>query len=106
MVDERDAKKLKEAADYLNYSIHCQQEAALKHSLRLKSERLLHRGRSIAEIDYRIEYALDRIGAKKFKSHSYVMYKIVEETINAVLPKVINKTIDSFADYRAVATFS
>lgn len=105
MIDERDAKKLKEAADYLNYSIHCQQEAALKHSLRLKSERLFRHGRSMAEIDYRIEYALDRIGAKKFKSQSYVMYKIVEETIDAVLPKVINNTIDSFADYKTIVTF-
>lgn len=106
MVDESDARKLKEAADYLNYSIHRQQETALKHSLRLKSERLLRHGRSMAEIDYRIENALNRIGAKKFKSHSYVMYKIVEETIDAVLPKVINKTIDSFADYRAVGILS
>ena len=106
MVDERDARKLKEAVDYLNYSIHCQQEAALKHSLRLKSARLLQRGRSMAEIDYRIENALDRISAKKFKTQSYVMYKLVEDTINEVLPKVINKTIDSFTDYRTVVTFS
>lgn len=71
---------------------------ALTHSLRIKTERLLRQGRSITEISYRTDNALKRIVSHTLKSRQYTMYKIIEETLDEILPPVINQTFEEFAD--------
>lgn len=71
---------------------------ALTHSLRIKTERLLRQGRSITEISYRTDSALKRIASHTLKSRQYTIYKIIEETLDEILPPVINQTFEEFAD--------
>ncbi len=94
-------KNLQNVRNFVNAvkdEIALKQCEALDNSLRIKTERLLHQGRSITEISYRTDSALKRIASHTLKSRQYTIYKIIEETLDEILPPVINQTFEEFAD--------
>lgn len=99
---DKNLQNLQNIAHTVKDEIALKQCEALGNSLRIKTERLLHQGRSIAEISYRTDSALKRIAYHTLKSHQYTIYKIIEETLEEILPPVINQTFEEFADFNKI----
>lgn len=95
---DKNLQNVRNIAHAVKDEITLKQCEALGNSLRIKTERLLRQGRSITEISYRTDNALKRIASHTFKSRQYTMYKIIEETLDEILPPVINQTFEEFAD--------
>lgn len=95
---DKNLQNVRNIAHAVKDEIALKQQEALGNSLRIKTERLLRQGRSITEISYRTDNALKRIASHTFKSRQYTMYKIIEETLDEILPPVINQTFEEFAD--------
>ena len=95
---DKNLQNVRNIAHAVKDEITLKQCEALGNSLRIKTERLLCRGRSITEISYRTDNALKRIASHTLKSRQYTMYKIIEETLDEILPPVINQTFEEFAD--------
>lgn len=95
---DKNLQNVRNIAHAVKDEITLKQCEALTYSLRIKTERLLRQGRSITEISYRIDNALKRIASHTLKSRQYTMYKIIEETLDEILPPVINQTFEEFAD--------
>ena len=99
---DKNLQNVRNIAHAVKDEIALKQQEALGNSLRIKTERLLRQGRSITEISYRTDNALKRIASHTFKSRQYTMYKIIEETLDEILPPVINQTFEEFADFSKV----
>ena len=95
---DKNLQNVRNIAHAVKDEITLKQCEALTHSLHIKTERLLRQGRSITEISYRTDNALKRIASHTLKSHQYTIYKIIEETLDEILPPVINQTFEEFAD--------
>lgn len=95
---DKNLQNVRNIAHAVKDEIALKQCEALGNSLRIKTERLLRQGRSIIEISYRTDSALKRIASHTFKSRQYTIYKIIEETLDEILPPVINQTFEEFAD--------
>ena len=95
---DKNLQNVRNIAHAVKDEITLKQCEALGNSLRIKTERLLRQGRSITEISYRTDNALKRIASHTFKSRQYTIYKIIEETLDEILPPVINQTFEEFAD--------
>lgn len=95
---DKNLQNVRNIAHAVKDEIALKQCEALTHSLRIKTERLLRQGRSIIEISYRTDSALKRIASHTLKSRQYTIYKIIEETLDEILPPVINQTFEEFAD--------
>lgn len=94
----KNLQNLQNIAHAVKDEITLKQCEALGNSLRIKTERLLRQGRSIAEISYRTDSALKRIACHTFKSHQYTIFKIVEETLDKMLYPAIAQTFEEFAN--------
>lgn len=101
-IEQNFSKNLQNIAHIVKDEIALKQREAIGNSLRIKTERLLRQGRSIAEISYRTDSALKRIASHTFKSRQYIIFKIVEETLDKMLHPVINQTFEEFADFSKV----
>jgi hypothetical protein len=99
---DKNLQNVRNIAHAVKDEIALKQQEALDDSLRIKTERLLRQGRSITEISYRTDNALKRIVSHTLKSHQYTIYKIIEETLEEILPPVINQTFEEFADFSKV----
>ena len=99
---DKNLQNVRNIAHAVKNEITLKQCEALGNSLRIKTERLLRQGRSITEISYRTDNALKRIASHTFKSRQYTIYKIIEETLEEILPPVINQTFEEFADFSKV----
>lgn len=95
---DKNLQNVRNIAHAVKDEITLKQCEALGNSLRIKTERLLRQGRSITEISYRTDNALKLIASHTLKSRQYTMYKIIEETLDEILPPVINQTFEEFAD--------
>lgn len=95
---DKNLQNVRNIAHAVKDEITLKQCEALGNSLRIKTERLLRQGRSITEISYRTDNALKCIASHTLKSRQYTMYKIIEETLDEILPPVINQTFEEFAD--------
>lgn len=95
---DKNLQNVRNIAHAVKDEITLKQCEALIYSLRIKTERLLRQGRSITEISYRTDNALKRIASHTLKSHQYTIYKIIEETLDEILPPVINQTFEEFAE--------
>lgn len=95
---DKNLQNVRNIAHAVKDEIALKQCEALSNSLRIKTERLLRQGRSIIEISYRTDSALKRIASHTLKSSQYTIYKIIEETLDEILPPVINQTFEEFAD--------
>lgn len=95
---DKNLQNVRNIAHAVKNEITLKQCEALTHSLRFKTERLLRQGRSMAEIAYRTDSALKRIASHTLKSRQYTIYKIIEKTLDEILPPVINQTFEKFAD--------
>lgn len=98
----KNLQNVRNIAHAVKDEIALKQQEALGNSLRIKTERLLRQGRSITEISYRTDNALNRIASHTLKSRQYTIYKIIEETLEEILPPVINQTFEEFADFSKV----
>ena len=98
----KNLQNIQSIAHIVKDEIALKQCEALSNSLRIKAERLLRQGRSITEISYRTDSALKRIASHTLKSHQYTIYKIIEETLEEILPPIINQTFEEFADFSKV----
>ena len=99
---DKNLQNVRNIAHAVKDEIALKQCEALDNSLRIKAERLLRQGRSITEISDRTDSALKRIASHTLKSHQYTIYKIIEETLEEILPPVINQTFEEFADFSNV----
>ena len=99
---DKNLQNVRNIAHAVKNEITLKQYEALGNSLRFKTERLLRQGRSMAEIAYRTDSALKRIASHTLKSRQYTIYKIIEETLEEILPPVINQTFEEFADFSKV----
>lgn len=99
---DKNLQNVRNIAHAVKDEIALKQCEALGNSLHIKAERLLRQGRSITEISYRTDSALKRIASHTFKSHQYTIYKIIEETLEEILPPIINQTFEEFADFSKV----
>ena len=99
---DKNLQNVRNIAHAIKDEIALKQCEALGNSLRIKTERLLRQGRSITEISYRTDSALKRITSHTLKSHQYTIYKIIEETLEEILPPIINQTFEEFADFSKV----
>lgn len=99
---DKNLQNVRNIAHAVKDEIVLKQQEALSNSLRIKTERLLRQGRSITEISYRTDNALTRIASHTLKSRQYAIYKIIEETLEEILPPVINQTFEEFADFSKV----
>lgn len=99
---DKNLQNVRNIAHAVKDEITLKQCEALGNSLRIKTERLLRQGRSITEISYRTDNALNRIASHTLKSRQYTIYKIIEETLEEILPPVINQTFEEFADFSKV----
>lgn len=99
---DKNLQNVRNIAHAVKDEIALKQQEALGNSLRIKTERLLRQGRSITEISYRTDNALNRIASHTLKSRQYTIYKIIEETLEEILPPVINQTFEEFADFSKV----
>ena len=94
----KNLQNVQSIAHIVKDEIALEQREALGNSLRIKTKRLLRQGRSIAEISYRIDSALKRIASHTLKSRQYIIFKIVEETLDEMLFPIINQTFEEFVD--------
>ena len=99
---DKNLQNVRNIAYAVKDEIALKQCEALSNSLHIKAERLLRQGRSITEISYRTDNALKRIASHTLKSHQYTIYKIIEKTLEEILPPVINQTFEEFADFSKV----
>lgn len=99
---DKNLQNVRNIAHAVKDEIALKQCEALGNSLHIKAERLLRQGRSITEISYRTDSALKRIASHILKSHQYTIYKIIEETLEEILPPIINQTFEEFADFSKV----
>lgn len=99
---DKNLQNVRNIAHAVKDEIAFKQQEALGNSLRIKTERLLRQGRSITEISYRTDNALKRIASHTLKFRQYTIYKIIEETLEEILPSVINQTFEEFADFSKV----
>lgn len=99
---DKNLQNVRNIAHAVKDEIALKQQEALDNSLRIKTERLLRQGRSITEISYRTDNALNRIASHTLKSRQYTIYKIIEETLEEILPSVINQTFEKFTDFSKV----
>ena len=99
---DKNIENVRNIAHAVKDEIALKQCEALGNSLHIKAERLLRQGRSITEISYRTDSALKRIASHILKSHQYTIYKIIEETLEEILPPIINQTFEEFADFSKV----
>lgn len=99
---DKNLQNVRNIAHAVKNEITLKQCEALGNSLRFKTERLLRQGRSMAEIAYRTDNALKRIASHTLKSHQYTIFKIIEETLDEILPPVINQTFEEFTDFSKV----
>ena len=99
---DKNLQNVRNIAHTVKDELALKQCEALGNSLRIKAERLLHQGRSITEISYRTDSALKRIAFHTLKSHQYTIYKIIEETLEEILPPAINQTFEEFADFSKI----
>lgn len=99
---DKNLQSVRNIAHAVKDEIALKQCEALGNSLHIKAERLLRQGRSITEISYRTDSALKRIASHTLKSHQYTIYKIIEETLEEILPPIINQTFEEFADFSKV----
>ena len=99
---DKNLQNVRNIAHAVKDEIALKQQEALGNSLRIKTERLLRQERSITEISYRTDNALNRIASHTLKSRQYTIYKIIEETLEEILPPVINQTFEEFADFSKV----
>lgn len=99
---DKNLQNVRNIAHAVKNEITLKQQEALGNSLRIKTERLLRQGRSMAEIAYRTDSALKRIASHTLKSRQYTIFKIIEETFDEILPTVINQTFEEFADFSKV----
>lgn len=95
---DKNFQNVRNIAHVVKGEIVLKQREALGNSLRIKTERLLRQGRSIAEISYRTDSALKRIAYHTLKSRQYTIFKIVEETLNKMLHPAIAQTFEEFVD--------
>ena len=95
---DKNLQNVRNIAHAVKDEITLKQCEALGNSLRIKTERLLRQGRSMAEIAYRTDNALKRIASRTLKSHQYTLFKVIEETLDEVLPRVITQTFEEFVD--------
>ena len=98
----KNLQNVQSIAHIVKDEIALKQRKTLGNSLRIKTERLLRQGRSIAEISYRTDSALKRIASHTLKSHQYTIFKIVEETLDEMLFPIINQTFEEFANVNKV----
>ena len=101
-IEQNFSKNVQNIAHIVKDEIALKQRETLGNSLRIKTERLLRRGRSIAEISYRTDSALKRIASHTLKSHQYTIFKIVEETLDEMLFPIINQTFEEFVNVNKV----
>ena len=99
---DKNLQNVRNIAHAVKDEIAFKQQEALGNSLRIKTERLLRQGRSITEISYRTDNALKRIASHTLKFRQYTIYKIIEETLEEILPPIINQTFEEFADFSKV----
>ena len=92
----KNLQNVQSIAHIVKDEIALKQRKTLGNSLRIKTERLLRQGRSIAEISYRTDSALKRIVSHTLKSHQYTIFKSVEETLDGMLFPIINQTFEEF----------
>lgn len=98
----KNLQNVQSIAHIVKDEIALKQRKTLGNSLRIKTERLLRQGRSIAEISYRTDSALKRIASHTLKSHQYTIFKIVEETLDEMLFPIINQTFEEFVNVNKV----
>ena len=94
----KNLQNVQNIAHIVKDEIALKQREAIGNSLRIKTERLLRQGRSIAEISYRTDSALKRIASHTFKSRQYIIFKIVEETLDKMLHPAIAQIFEEFVD--------
>lgn len=99
---DKNLQNVRNIAHAVKDEIALKQCEALGNSLRIKTERLLRQGRSITEISYRTDSALKRIASHTLKSHQYTIYKIIEETLEEILPFLITQTFEEFTDIKNI----
>lgn len=99
---DQNFQNVRNIAHAVKDEITLKQCEALGTSLRIKTERLLRQGRSMTEIAYRTDNALKRIASRTLKSRQYTLFKVIEETIDEVLPRVITQTFEEFADVSTI----
>lgn len=99
---DKNLQNVRNIAHAVKDEIALKQCEALGNSLRIKAERLLRQGRSITEISYRTDSALKRIASHTLKSRQYTIYKIIEETLDEILPPVITQTFEEFTDIKNI----
>lgn len=98
----KNLQNVQSIAHIVKDEIALKQRKTLGNSLRIKTERLLRQGRSIAEISYRTDSALKRIASHTLKSHQYTIFKRVEETLDGMLFPIINQTFEEFVNVNKV----
>lgn len=98
----KNLQNVQSIAHIVKDEIALKQRKTLGNSLRIKTERLLRQGRSIAEISYRTDSALKRIVSHTLKSHQYTIFKSVEETLDGMLFPIINQTFEEFVNVNKV----
>ena len=98
----KNLQNVQSIAHIVKAEIALKQRKTLGNSLRIKTERLLCQGRSIAEISYRADSALKRIASHTLKSHQYTIFKSVEETLDGMLFPIINQTFEEFVNVNKV----
>ncbi len=99
---DKNLQNVRNIAHAVKDEITLKQCEALGNSLRIKTERLLRQGRSMAEVAYRTDSALKRIASRTLKSRQYTLFKVIEETLDEVLPRVIMQTFEEFADVNKI----
>lgn len=84
-------------AKALKFAFKCTEKsrAAKEHNLR-------RRHRSQVEIDWRLQYQIERIRLKVFKFHSQMLFKEVERLVDEALEKEIFKQFSSMVSFKDV----
>ena len=99
---DKNLQNVRNIARAFQNDIFLAQQEALNNSLQLKTKRLLNKKRSITEINYRTNNALQRIAYKTFKIHQYKLFKTIEITTNEILPFLIIQTFEEFTDIKNI----
>lgn len=99
---DKNIENVRNIARAFQNDIFLTQQEALNNSLQLKTKRLLNKKRSITEINYRTNNALQRIAYKTFKIHQYKLFETIEITTNEILPFLITQTFEEFTDIKNI----
>ena len=99
---DKNLQNVRNIARTFQNDIFLAQQEALNNSLQLKTKRLLNKKRSITEINYRTNNALQRIAYKTFKIYQYKLFETIEITTNEILPFLIAQTFEEFTDIKNI----